>query len=284
MKKIKIITSVIVLNFLSSFAQNEELDHSKIFKKCQITYSDGRITNGYIAFFLEPKQFDREDLIASSVEKILNLDDNNFEFKESISANTKNMSQKDLSSIKIIFENGNTKTYQLMTVKSLTKEGTVIDSSKKAWLPVVKQDYISLYQINIYNNISDDIKKKNQFKHLRRLATITYLASQDEAFEIYNFNQSKFFTSSFGNAYLGKVLQYLFKDCPTFLDKIIKEGKWDYSPYKNSTIDYDSQIKSVKKSNATDEEKYYLIDDIYIKQTAEPFIKLIEDYKTNCKK
>lgn len=292
MKTIKLTLIVTLLNLVSVYAQNNESDYNEIFKKCEITYSDGKIINGYIAFFMEAKKFDSADLIDSSIEHILNLDDNHFEFKESLSANPKNMSQKDLSTIKIFSKNGLFKIYKLMNVKSLTKEGLVINSSKKAWLPIVKEGYVNLYQINMYNNINnssfdeydDDVKKKTKYKYLRKTVTITYLGNQDVAFEIYNFNQFKLFTSSFGSAYLAKVLQYLFNDCPSFLDKIIKKGKWDYELYNNTTVDYNSQIKSIKKSDATDEEKHYLLDDIYIKQAAEPFIKLIEDYKTNCKK
>lgn len=284
MKKIlKVIFFWLLLSSICLQAQED----SDIFKKCEITYNDGKVLNGYIAFFLEIAPKDTQDIYLNSVESVLNLNDNNFEFKATPSDNRKSMSQKDIKKIAVDYGNKAIITYKLMEIKKLNDNGTIATgSSKKAWLPVVKEDIVSLYQINIYSEKNRYIIKENDFnpKKTKKLITVTYLSNEKQniAFEIYNLQKKRFLRKNLDDNYLAKVLEYVFQDCPTFVNKIIKNNKWDYKTYTDSDVAFDNQIKEIKKSNLDDFQKLVKIDTLDLQKEAQPFIKLIEAYKSNC--
>ena len=119
MKIIKNIFFLLLIVNSTVHAQIEDLERARIFNKCEITYVDGKIITGYIAFFLEPISRDWDDALDFSIEKLLNLDDNDFEFKSSISSNSINMAQKELKKIKVYYENDIEKTFFLTKSFSL---------------------------------------------------------------------------------------------------------------------------------------------------------------------
>ena len=283
MKLLKITLAFITFSINAPAQEND----SEIFKKCEITYNDGKILKGYIAFFLEIAPKDTEDIYLSSVERVLNLDDNNFEFKASLNDVRKSMSQKDIEKIAIDYGKNTVITYKLMDIRKLNEDGTLSSgSSKKAWLPIIKEDVVSLYQKNIYSEKGRYIIKENDNdpKKTKKLITVTYLSNKNQniAFEIYNIQKKRFLRKNLEDKYLAKVLRYVFQDCPKFLDKIIKDDKWDHTPYSVSDDSFDDQIKQVKNSGLDDFQKFTSIDSLDLKKEAEPFIKLIEDYKLIC--
>lgn len=283
MKVWKIVFVWLLLSAINLHAQED----SDIFKKCEITYDDGKVLTGYIAFFLEISPKDTEDIYINSVESVLNLNDNNFEFKASLGDTRKSMSQKDIKKITIDYGNNNIITYKLMEIKKLNENGTIsTGSSKKAWLPIVKEDVVSLYQKNIYSEKNRYIIKENDFnpKKTKKLITVTYLSNekQNVAFEIYNLQKKRFLRKNLGDEYLAKVLQYVFQDCPTFVSKIVKNSKWNYKAFTDSDDVFDNQIKEIKNSDLDDFQKFIKIDTLDFAKEAQPFIKLIEEYKTNC--
>lgn len=287
MKKLSLtFLTVLVLTSNLVFSQLDDLYHAKIFNKCEITYVNDTVVTGYIAFFLEQTPVDEDELF-SSVERMFNLDDNNYEFKLSESDNAKNISQKDLKKIKIFYDENIVKTYKLMDIKKLDKNGNIIPSSKKAWLPVVKDDEISLYQFNVYNNIQKYDRKTEEYvsKKLKISFSITYLSNnkQDIAFEIYNSEFGRLTKPKLDDAYLGKVLNNIFQDCPLFLNKILKNGRWDYEPFLTDSIDFEEQIRQIKNSKLNNFEKFNKLDQTYTQRDSQPFIKLIEQYNINCK-
>ena len=148
-KKLIILLFLIICTCFSTHAQIEELNRSTLFNKCEITYTDGKVKEGIIAYFLDGMAKDIDDMMNSSIENILNFDDNSFEFKESISSNPIVMTQKNIDNIKIYYSNDEVQVYKLMNIRTLNENGIVINSSKKAWLPVIKDDIISLYQKNV---------------------------------------------------------------------------------------------------------------------------------------
>lgn len=268
------------------FSQLDDLYHARIFNKCELTYVDNTVVNGYIAFFLEQTPVDEDELF-SSVERMFNLDDNNFEFKSTINGTIKNLSQKDLKKIKVFHEGNIVKTYKLMYIKSLDKNGKLIPSSKKAWLPIIKDSLISVYQLNVYDNIRKYVRKTDDFvtKKIKLSFPITYLSNdnQDYAFEIYNMDVGRFTKPYLDDIYLGKILNHIFQDCPSFLNKIMKNNKWEYQAFIDNSIDYSSKIKSIKNSTLNDFEKFNRLDEIYTQKSSQPFIKLIDEYNINCK-
>jgi len=284
----KLIIFIFILFLLccKANAQIEDLEHASIFNKCEITYNDNKVVDGYIAFFLENLNNDQEDILSSSIERMFNLDDNNWEFKTSVSDTPKNMSQKNIKLIKVYYSLDVIKTYKLMDIKKINKDGTIINTSKKAWLPVIKDDVISLYQMNIYTNIQKYSRKEKDYvtKKTKKFFTLTYLSNQKQniAFEVYDLLKPRMSKPNLGDAYLGKVLEYIFQECPSFLDKIMKNKKWNYKSFVDDTTNYDTQIKEIKESNLNDFEKHRKIDDLDIKKESQPFIKLIEEFKLNC--
>jgi hypothetical protein len=282
---IKILLFLILLNG-SLYAQINDLEKPSAFNKCEITFNDGKVEHGFIAFFLEPFTSDFEDAIGHSLERVLNLDDNDFEFKTSISDRPINMTQKNIQQIKVYYENNYVKTYKLMHVKKILEDGTIQASSKKAWLPVSKEDVISLYQKNIYREYKKYNKKTDDFITVKRkkYITITYLSNEKQniAFEIYDLNQLRLSKPKLDDKYVAKVLQYIFQDCPDFLNKIVKDKRWDYESFMDNHEDYDTQIKLIQKSKLSKTEKFNQIDVLELKKEAQPFLKLIEAYKLNC--
>lgn len=282
----KIIVASILITSQLMFSQLEDLERAKYFNSCEITYSDGHKVKGYIAYFLETTSRDYEDLYASSIERFLNLDDNSFEFKEHISDLPKTITQKNLSAITVFYDNNYYKSYRLMNIRKLDSDGKIITSSKKAWLPIIKEDVISLYQKNLYEDTFKYNRKSKDYilKKRKKLTTLTYLSNQkqDVAFEIYDVEKFRMSLPSYNDKYLAKVLQYIFHDCNDFLESIIKAGKWNYSPFDTSQIDYDTLINEAKKSTLGEFEKYYNIDTLYLKKESEIFLNLIESYKKNC--
>jgi hypothetical protein len=286
MKNIKKIVLFFTFINASLQAQVNDLERANIFNKCEITYNDGKVVNGFIAFFIEPFTSDFEDALGHSLERVLNLDDNDFEFKTSLSDRTINLTQKNINKIKVNYDNNFVKTYKLMYVKTILDDGTVQASSRKVWLPISKEDVISLYQINVYLEYKKYNKKTAGFITVKRKKkiTVTYLSNEKQniAFEIHNLNAPRFSKYKLDDNYLGKVLQYIFQDCPDFLEKILKDKKWDYTSFVDNIEDYDAQIKLIEKSTLNKSEKFNQIDVLDLKKEAQPFLKLIEAYKLNC--
>ena len=267
-------------------AQIEDLERARIFNKCEITYVDGKIITGYIAFFLEPISRDWDDAIDFSIEKLLNLDDNDFEFKTSISSNSINMTQKGLKKIKVFYENDIEKIFILMDIKKFDANGNIINSTRKAWLPIAREDVINIYQKNVYLEIMKYSNKEKDFvrKKIKKSTTITYLSNEKQniAFEIYNTSKFRLTRPKLNDKYLGKVLQYIFQDCPDFSNKILKNESWDFKPFIETKIDYDFLKNEVNNSDLNEFEKFNKIDAIDLRKERQPFEKLIDDYKSNC--
>lgn len=265
------------------FSQIEDLEHAKIFDKCQITYTDGHTKDGYIAFFMENKHYDDEDVYSSSVENIFHLDDNNFEFKATIADKPINMTQKDLKRITIYHEDSSVEIYDLMEVKKFDKEKNIIKSSKKAWLPLVKEDVICLYQRNIYVNTikTNDIKGTEKLKKTKILGTLTYISNKEQniAFQVYD-ERKNFLKKNLDSPYLATVLEYVFKDCPTFLEQIMVNKKFKYQQFDTENTEDE---ESSNNESLTKEEKFIIKDRQKIERESKPFINLIEAYKTTCK-
>lgn len=282
----KIVLASILITSQLMFSQLEDLERAKNFNKCELTYTDGHKVDGYIAYFLENISGDYEDLYASSFEKFLNLDDNSFEFKENVSDLPKTITQKNLSMITVFYDKNYHKSYRLMNIRKLDNDGKLIISSKKAWLPIIKEDIISLYQKNFYEDTFKYSRKSKDYilKKRKKLITLTYLSNQkqDIAFEIYDLEKFRISMPNYNDKYIAKVLQYIFQDCNDFVETIIKNNKWDYSQFDKSPIDYDVLIDEAKKSTLDEFEKYYTIDTLYLKKESEPFLNLIESYKKNC--
>lgn len=268
------------------FAQVEDLEHAKIFKKCEITYTDGRVISGYIAFFMEKKQYDFEDVYGRSIENIFHLDDNNFEFKASVSDNSVNMTQKDLKRIKIFYDDLSEEIYDLMEIKKFDKDKNIIKSSKKAWLPLIKEDAICLYQRNIYLNKikTNDLKGTEKLKKTTILGTLTYLANKEQniAFQIYD-ERKNYLKRNLKSPYLATVLQYIFKDCPSFLNKIIKDDKLDYQQFGDDESGDENQYNETNDEPLSKEEKFQLKNKLKLENESKPFLKLIEEYKSTCR-
>lgn len=276
----------LMVTYSTSFAQADDLDHAKIFNKCEITYTDGKIITGFIAFFVENRSYDFEDMVDSSIERAFNLDDNSFEFKLSLSANVINMSQKGLKRVKIFYENQFEETYDLMNIKVLDENNSLVKSSRTAWLPLVKDDVISLYQRNIYLKTVKYKSRKDEYitKRQKLLGTLTYIGNKEHniAFQIYGYKRN-IFKEKLNDAYLGNVLKYIFNDCPAFLDNILVNDKWEYSRFMSSDLEYESEIDRINDSDLNKNEKFFSIDKIYLEKASSPFVKLIEEYKSTCK-
>lgn len=287
MKKLSLtFLTVLVLTSNLVFSQLDDLYHARIFNKCELTYEDNTVVNGYIAFFLEKKLIEDED-VYDSLERMFNYDDNDFEFKTSLNSAIKNLSQKNLKKIKVYYEGKITKTFKLMYIKNLSKDGKLISSSKKAWLPVIKDSLISLYQFNVYDDFRKYNKKLDEYisKKIKISFSVTYLSNnnQDYAFEIYNSEYGRLSNPNLDDSYLGKVLNYIFQDCPVFLNNIMKNNRWDYQPFIDKSIDYSNKIREIKNSKLNNFEKFNKLDQIYTQRDSQPFIKLIEQYNINCK-
>ncbi len=278
---------LLLITHSTVFAQEEDLEHAKIFNKCEITYIDGHTINGYIAFFLESKNYDLdEDVYGRSIENIFHLDDNDFEFKATVSDKSINMTQKDLKRIKIFYDDLSIKIYDLMEIKKFDKNKNIIKSSKKAWLPLIKEDAICLYQKNIFvNKIKvNDLKGTEKLKKKTILGTLTYLANkqQNVAFQIYD-ERKNFLKRNLKSPYLATVLQYIFKDCPTFLNKIIKDDKLDHQQLGDEESVDENQDNDTNDEPITKEDKFQLKNKLTIERESKPFLKLIEEYKSTCK-
>jgi len=277
---------LLLFTHLTIFAQVEDLEHAKIFKKCEITYTDGRVISGFIAFFMEKKQYDFEDAYGRSVENIFHLDDNNFEFKASVSDNSVNMTQKDLKRVKIFYDDLSEEIYDLMEIKKFDKDKNIIKSTKKAWLPLIKEDVICLYQRNIYLNKikTNDLKGTEKLKKTTILGTLTYLANKEQniAFQIYD-ERKNYLKRNLKSPYLATVLQYIFKDCPSFLNKIMKDDKLDYQQFGDDEFGDENQDNDTNDEPLSKEEKFQLKNKLKLENESKPFLKLIEDYKSTCK-
>jgi hypothetical protein len=268
---------LLLITHSTLFAQVEDLKHAKIFNKCEITYIDGHTINGYIAFFMENMNYEMEDVYSRSIENIFHLDDNHFEFKASVSDKVINMTQKDLKRIKILYEDNSFQIYDLMEVKKFDKEKNIIKSSRKAWLPLVKDDIVSLYQLNIYVNKikTNDFNGTEKLKKTKFLGTLTYLANKEQniAFQIYD-ERKNFLKKNLNSSYLATVLQYIFKDCPTFLNKIMVNEKFEYQNFDTE----DNQNENKNNESLSKEEKFQLKGKLTIESESKPFLKLIEAY------
>ena len=277
---------LLLFTHLTIFAQVEDLEHAKIFKKCEITYTDGRVISGFIAFFMEKKQYDFEDAYGRSVENIFHLDDNNFEFKASVSDNSVNMTQKDLKRVKIFYDDLSEEIYDLMEIKKFDKDKNIIKSTKKAWLPLIKEDVICLYQRNIYLNKikTNDLKGTEKLKKTTILGTLTYLANKEQniAFQIYD-ERKNYLKRNLKSPYLATVLQYIFKDCPSFLNKIMKDDKLDYQQFGDDEFGDENQDNDTNDEPLSKEEKFQLKNKLTIERESKPFLKLIEEYRSICK-
>jgi hypothetical protein len=273
---------LLLITHSTVFAQVEDLKHAKIFNKCEITYIDGHTINGFIAFFMENMNYEMEDVYSRSIENIFHLDDNHFEFKASVSDKVINMTQKDLKRIKILYEDNSFQIYDLMEVKKFDKEKNIIKSSRKAWLPLVKDDIVSLYQLNIYVNKikTNDFNGTEKLKKTKILGTLTYLANKEQniAFQIYD-ERKNFLKKNLNSSYLATVLQYIFKDCPTFLNKIMVNEKFEYQNFDTE----DNQNENKNNESLSKEEKFQLKGKLTIESESKPFLKLIEAYKSTCK-
>jgi hypothetical protein len=270
-----------------SFSQNIDATDTVIFTKCEVTFSDGVVKQGYIHNFVNNGTVAFEDILDSSIEKVFGLLDNDFEFKTKLDERPINLKQKDVSKVKLCYENNEFLVYKLMNIKTLSKEGKIEDSSKKAWLPLYKEDIVSIFSFNIW---SRRIREKSNGttkplgKYKKKL-TITYLSnsSQNYALSIYNFDEFRIWNPNYKDSYLGLVLMDIFKDSPFFLSKIITEKKqWNYKLYEDSEKQLEEEIKRVKSDDLLDEEdRKNKINALELRKEANPFLRMIDDYKLN---
>ena len=239
------------------------------YEEAEITYSDNTKVKGYINGFIENNSIE-VGLGLDYFDKLedqLNLDDKKFHFKKEINDKPIILTQDKIKSISVVVNNV-TKTYYLLKIKSVDKKKNIVDLDRKVWLPLLKDsEGIKIFGFNLFIN--------NRYVH-----TYTYLSNDDE-YALKPTDKSFISSDAIIESYQ-IMLKYIFNDC----DKIkpLIEEFTNKENAKKKYAELQLQIKAVKKEKdlTKDEEKNKILklnEDYF----AEPYVKMIEEYKKSCK-
>lgn len=260
------------------------------FMNCEVIFSDGTKSEGYIASFLEtPKNIDTEDSWYTSAETTYNLIDKEFEFRKTLEEKSKICKQRDVKEVTLFY--GSTikpKTYKVVELKYLDDNGELKKSSKTVWLPILKTGEVNIYSVVFwYRNAREKWNGDTKYsKKRRKMLTMTYLGNSKDDYVLSLANPFDDDLASIFNRkkITANVLRHIFRDCPNFTDKIITKDKFNKDLYAVEKTAFKEKISQTKDNDLLSEpEKLLIIDEITTEMDNRSFLKLIEDYKSSCK-
>ena len=252
------------------FAQNEGIFNfifGNRYEEAEITYTNGSIQRGYINGFIENNFLNfSNDNPFDKFEEQLNLDDKKFYFKSDLKADAITLTQEQIKKVSLI-QNNTTKDFYLLKIKSVDKNGDIVDLERKAWLPLLySSSSINIYGFNLLIN--------GQY-----IYTYSYFNIDDEyaikATDQLIINNKKYLAN------YKIMLKFIFNNCDT-MNPLID----DYLNKENYMKKYDELTEEIKKvkniEGMSKDDKEYEI--MVMKQNfyLEPLKQMIETFNDSC--
>lgn len=231
----------------------------------EITFTDGSTKKGFINGFIENNLVDLSAFSDfKNFEAQLNLSDRKFYFKTGADEKAVVLKQAEISKVTVI-KNDGPKIYHLMDIAAVNNGKEIVDLKRKAWLPLMKEDVVSIYGFNMFIN--------NRYVH-----TYTYI-SNDGKTAIKPADKMVGMDAAVASYKL--MLRHVFKNCSA-LDPDI-EAFVNLENAKKRQKEMETNVKAVKKdkslSSQQEEQKVLALQQDYI---VGPYVELIAKYKTSC--
>lgn len=198
-------TILFVLLFLTTICNAKFLEGTIVFK-------DGHSETGFIKSFLEDKFFDYT--MFKKFEQEFNLDDKTIKFKKSKDDSIILYSIDEINELQI--KNGTLiEIYKPLQLKTINKNGEIIDKKIKVWLPLVKRGSINVYGFEYFYRELKGSFPEHGF--------MFYFQNSTSDFAISPFEKISMFGNKSNSKIYGTFYKYLFESCPEYYTKHLPE-------------------------------------------------------------
>jgi hypothetical protein len=276
---------ILVLAILSSqFTIGQEIYISKEKREyipADIVMESGDTITGLIEEFKKPKTIEIRGpgYDFKSLEKQLNLDNVNFNFKKHVEGPVEKLESKDIK--QIIFD-AETTIFEKLKLKTVNSKLEIIDVTYEVMIPLIEEGKINIYGTQVY-----ECSTKPDVCNLFWI--IVYLKKPNEEFAYIpiDFNKITLFNFWKSDDKLFRIYEEIGKDCPDFLEYLANyKIKYDTKEFKKELAnEYKIYLKEKadKLKNIADyDERKAMDEQLFTEYYMKGYYRFINEYSSRC--